>query len=649
MATVFTGPMPLVYRWANGSHYGFSAISPVSVSGNWFNPAPGLSLATSATIALLNQMQTSTSQTYPAHTFYKVQDSQDQLQLLDYVGNISSIYTRLEDGSLNVVPSQGVPTIVRVLGTAPGIDGNVELTTDAIPGQLTQGQLVYVFGVGGTTEANSATAVNTQNNPTNGAAGYQSVNLSISTTQFTLSNTPYANAWTYGGFVITGNPIVLPVTAVSSGGSGRCRLTVPSTAFLKAGNAAAGGTVVTVSGVGGTSPYSADVFEATITSVVNSTQFDVGGTTYNSGAGYRSTGYVVVSSIVSPDLFLAPTATIGAANFGTCVGPYSGATPSNNGSGLIRITMSTPSQVNGLANGDYVTLSGFNGVPNATGYWPIANVNTGSGYFDLVGSIWAGTYTSGGTVSWVQPLTATAESETLVPPINAAMSNAGASATATFTADVVTVGTALNGTFYSLPSYSEAINLATTGAGGMDTGSAPSLGFVSLYAIYNPTTQTASILACNSSTSTSTIYAGANLPAGYTASFLLGTWPTNVASQFVVGYQRGKSFTMAPVVVLSGGVQTSLTSVSLSSAVPPNAIAVYGNVSGATSDPLYGYLASDTAPANELPFFVEGSSAVVIVQPFPKLILATPQTMYYRAPAGSGAPLTASISGYDIP
>jgi hypothetical protein len=66
------------------------------------------------------------------------------------------------------------------------------------------------------------------------------------------------------------------------------------------------------------------------------------------------------------------------------------------------------------------------------------------------------------------------------------MQVAAASATASMTADEIVVETALGGAPFRVPNFSKSINLATTGAGGMDTGSAPVSGYVGLYAIYNP-------------------------------------------------------------------------------------------------------------------------------------------------------------------
>jgi hypothetical protein len=69
----------------------------------------------------------------------------------------------------------------------------------------------------------------------------------------------------------------------------------------------------------------------------------------------------------------------------------------DNGSGLIRITVPTvpAGLTHGLISGDRITVSAVGGVTNANGEW-IVNV-TDPTFFDLVGSTFAGSYTSGGT------------------------------------------------------------------------------------------------------------------------------------------------------------------------------------------------------------------------------------------------------------
>ncbi|UOF78755.1 phage stabilization protein [Caudoviricetes sp.] len=72
----------------------------------------------------------------------------------------------------------------------------------------------------------------------------------------------------------------------------------------------------------------------------------------------------------------------------------------DNGSGLVRITV----VAHGHANGEYVEVLAVGGVPNAAGVWAISGVTVDT--FDLVGSTFAGTYTSGGTAQRCTTLTA---------------------------------------------------------------------------------------------------------------------------------------------------------------------------------------------------------------------------------------------------
>lgn len=156
---------------------------------------------------------------------------------------------------------------------------------------------------------------------------------------------------------------------------------------------------------------------------------------------------------------------------------------------------------------------------------------------------------------------------------NGKMSITAASATATFTADEVVVETALGGSPRRLASYNQSINLAVTGAGGMDTGTAPVSGYVALYAIYNPTTQTAALLATNATAAAvGEVYGGANMPAGYTYSALVSVWATNGSSQFAVGYQIDRRVVINNIQVLSSTAALgAIASLSLAGAVPKNA------------------------------------------------------------------------------
>ncbi len=158
---------------------------------------------------------------------------------------------------------------------------------------------------------------------------------------------------------------------------------------------------------------------------------------------------------------------------------------------------------------------------------------------------------------------------------NAKMSIPSASATATFTADELIVQTALGGLQYKLSSFNKTINLATTGAGGMDTGTVPATGYVALYAIYNPTSGASALLAVNAtSVRAPEVYGGANMPAGYTASALVSVWRV-ASSQFVIGFQRGRHISIPLTQLWSTATgTTTISGVSLVPAAPANAVSI---------------------------------------------------------------------------
>jgi hypothetical protein len=73
------------------------------------------------------------------------------------------------------------------------------------------------------------------------------------------------------------------------------------------------------------------------------------------------------------------------------VAPALTITNTANAGGLIRIT----SSAHAYSDGDYVHITGVGGTVAANGDWRITNVATNT--FDLVGSVYAGAYTAGGT------------------------------------------------------------------------------------------------------------------------------------------------------------------------------------------------------------------------------------------------------------
>lgn len=236
---------------------------------------------------------------------------------------------------------------------------------------------------------------------------------------------------------------------------------------------------------------------------------------------------------------------------------------------------------------------------------------------------------------------------------NLVMSVTTASASATLTADEIIVETALGGLRYCLSSFSKTINLATTGAGGMDTGSAPVSGYVALYAIYNPTTGTSALLAQNASTLRGNVYSGANMPSGYTASALVGVWATNGSGQFQIGYQVDrKIWTQANTVLNTSTQQVSYTSLSISTVVPANAKSVWGdyNLGSSSITNTAASIASSSAGLASVGIDgVVAANGESIATGFPEIPLITPQTIYYTAQVGTGTmSWQIGISGYSF-
>ncbi|WDD92779.1 hypothetical protein Bsp3421_002808 [Burkholderia sp. FERM BP-3421] len=138
---------------------------------------------------------------------------------------------------------------------------------------------------------------------------------------------------------------------------------------------------------------------------------------------------------------------------------------------------------------------------------------------------------------------------------NLTMSVVSPSVSAAMTADEIVVGTALGGFGYKLANFNQTINLATTGLGGMDMGSAPASGYVALYAIYNPANARQALLATDvTRTLAPEVYSGVNLPPGYTASSLVSVVRTNANGQFLPFRQLDRAVWVPPVGILGVAV-----------------------------------------------------------------------------------------------
>jgi hypothetical protein len=220
---------------------------------------------------------------------------------------------------------------------------------------------------------------------------------------------------------------------------------------------------------------------------------------------------------------------------------------------------------------------------------------------------------------------------------NVAMSVATASATATLTADEIVVGSALGAQTFKLASFNKTINLATTGAGGMDAGTAPVSGFVALYAIYNPTTGASALLASNATAAVQpNVYGGANMPSGYTASALVSIWPTTAASLLDVGQQRDREVSVVQRTIVSTTTLTALSS-GTSTSIPYNAVRFGGNTTitstggGSLSGVVFDSDSSVNSQINNSNLTAAAQSTI----PFARTLINTPRAYRY-AFSGSG-------------
>ena len=237
---------------------------------------------------------------------------------------------------------------------------------------------------------------------------------------------------------------------------------------------------------------------------------------------------------------------------------------------------------------------------------------------------------------------------------NLIMNVPAASYTSTLTADEILVATMLGGSYFRLASFNQTINLAVTGAGGMDTGAPPVSGYVAVYAIYNPTTGAAALLATNATTTLApSTYSGAYMPAGYTASALVSVWPTGTTGQLVMGLQYGRDISFAQMLALTTTAETRpITALSISTIVPMNAKTVTGSVQATATTTPTGYQFSISSMGGVGIQYIEGyvTEAESMWGIFARVPIYPTQTLYYAIAESTPATATGHIyiSGYSI-
>ncbi|MFL9859467.1 hypothetical protein PQR72_27670 [Paraburkholderia madseniana] len=214
--------------------------------------------------------------------------------------------------------------------------------------------------------------------------------------------------------------------------------------------------------------------------------------------------------------------------------------------------------------------------------------------------------------------------------------------TATYTADAVIVGTS-GGLQYALSNVNLTLNLATTGAGGLDFGSATVNAYVGVYLIYNPTTGTKALYGTlePGGSALTTLYTGSTgLPSGYTASALVGVLQVSgVVGQFAAQTINNRRTSVRQLLTLQTSTPVgTLTSFNLSGAIPKCATRVGGQtqlVSTATSQ--IGMSLSMDSVANVGNQNVSGSGGSSYTGDWVTDV-ATPQTLFYGFTNTAGTP-----------
>ncbi len=239
---------------------------------------------------------------------------------------------------------------------------------------------------------------------------------------------------------------------------------------------------------------------------------------------------------------------------------------------------------------------------------------------------------------------------------NAKMSIPAASVAATFTADELIVQTGWGGRQYKLSGFSRAINLLAAGAGGMDTGTVPAIGYVALYAIYNPTSGATAMLAVNATSAPAPeVYGGANMPAGYTASALVSVWGTS-SGQFVVGHQIGRHVGIISNQLYStAGSVLGYSGISLAAAVPPNGKKANMQIVASQTTPnsvIQLYLASTAEGVGAIYVNASANSSSATTTStnsgYAEMNIIGVQTLYFKMANAIAATYTFICGGYEI-
>jgi len=195
-------------------------------------------------------------------------------------------------------------------------------------------------------------------------------------------------------------------------------------------------------------------------------------------------------------------------------------------------------------------------------------------------------------------------------------------------------------------SLNETINITASGANGLDTGTEATSTWYFVYAIGKIDGTLDAVISTSSSAPT--------LPSGYDFYGLLGAVYNNSSGDIQAMTQKGNRAITSAVTILSDGAATSLTSVSLATAVPTLARAASGYVTVKSADTTVALKYVQIAPASSANGVVQiGGSrdtqndGTNLAMGGWDILLTTAQTLYYDALPATQAKVDMYVTGWE--
>jgi hypothetical protein len=195
-----------------------------------------------------------------------------------------------------------------------------------------------------------------------------------------------------------------------------------------------------------------------------------------------------------------------------------------------------------------------------------------------------------------------------------------------------------SGNVYLASSISKTADITVSGVSGLDTGAEANSTWYYIWIIYNGTTVNA-LLSASSTTPT--------MPSGYTYKARVGAIYNNSSGNFILIHQIGNAVISAETTVLSAGIATTYTSVSITTAVPSTAkvveVVIYN---GGTAGEIMDFYVASTSTG--LGYSRVACRAVnVYGAGTAKVLMAAAQTLFYKKTAASQHNVYLDVTGWE--